>query len=59
MPTSLRIEVLIFSRSSAEITDLPFILMISYPRRYAPVILAIIFSSFETGYDITTSFGSL
>jgi len=39
--------------------DLPLIFIISYPRRYAPVISAIMFSSFETGYDMVTSFGGL
>ena len=38
---------------------LPKEVVISYPRRYAPVIFAMMFSSFETGYNITTSFGSL
>jgi hypothetical protein len=42
-----------------DMVDLPLILIISYPRRYAPVIFAITFSSFETGYDIVTSFGCL
>jgi len=59
MPTNLRMDARIFSRSSIEIVDLPFIFIISYPRRYAPVMSAMMFSSFETGYGITTSFGAL
>ena len=59
IPTSLRINPRILSLSSIDIADLPLILIISYPRRYAPVTSALMFSSFATGYSITTSFGGL
>jgi len=59
MPTNLRIEARIFSLSSIEITVFPLIFIMSYPSRYAPVMCAIMFSAFETGYEITTSFGGL
>ena len=55
IPTSRRMELRIFSRSSAGMEDFDRILMISYPKRYAPVSEAAIFSSFTGGYWISIS----
>ena len=43
------------SLSFTEIVDLPLILIMSYPSRYAPVMLAAMFSSLESGYSISIS----
>ncbi len=55
IPTSLLIDSRMISRSFTEIVDLPLILIISYPSRYAPVMLAAMFSSFGSGYSISIS----
>jgi hypothetical protein len=47
------------SLSVTEIGDLPMILIISYPKRYAPVMFGTILSPFGSGYDISISFDGL
>ncbi len=59
IPTSLLMELRIFSLSSTGMLVFPFIRIMSYPRRYAPVISATMFSSCGSGYEITTSFEGL
>jgi len=46
------------SLSFTEIVDLPLILIMSYPSRYASVMLAAMFSSPESGYSISISLDS-
>ena len=56
IPTKRLIEFLIFSLSPIGIDVFPLIMITSYPKRYAPVRSATMFSSLGKGYEITISF---